>query len=65
MKTKEIRNMSLDEMKGKVAELDKELFGLRMSHATAQLENPLKIRVARRRLARLKTIINEKERGAK
>ncbi len=64
MKSAEIREMSSDEMKAKEQELEKELFSLRMRHATAQLENPLKIRFLKKDIARVKTIIAEKGKGA-
>ncbi len=63
MKTKDVRAMGLEEMKGKEAELSRNLFSLKIQHATGQLENPLKLRVIRKDIARLKTIIAEKERG--
>ncbi len=56
--------MSIDEIKAKETELARELFNLRMRHVTSQLENPMKIRTVRKDIARLKTIIAEKERGA-
>lgn len=65
MKPAEIREMSLEEMKAKETEFSKELFNLSMRHTTAQLENPLKLRILKRDIARIKTIIGEKERGAK
>jgi large subunit ribosomal protein L29 len=64
MKSAEIREMSLDEMKAKEKELVKELFSIRMRHATAQLEDPLKIRHLRKDIARVKTIIVQKGSGA-
>lgn len=64
MKPSEIRDMQLDEIKAKESELVKDLFSLRMRHATAQLEDPLKIRYLRKDIARLKTIIAEKGSGA-
>ncbi len=64
MKSTEIRAMSLDEIKAKGQELEKELFSLRMRHATAQLENPLKIRFLKKDIARVKTVIAEKGKGA-
>ena len=60
MKSSEIRDMQLDEIKAKESELVKELFSLRMRHSTAQLEDPLKIRHLRKDIARVKTIIAEK-----
>ena len=62
MKSKEIREMTLDDMKAKAEELNKEIFALRMRNVTSQLENPLKIRSTRRDIARLKTVITEKQR---
>ncbi len=64
MKSSEIREMQLDEIKAKELELVKELFSIRMRHATAQLEDPLKIRYLRKDIARVKTIIAEKGSGA-
>lgn len=63
MKPSEVRAMSLDEVKAKAAELTKELFSLRMRHTTNQLENPLKLRIVKREIARVKTIIAEKGRA--
>lgn len=65
MKSAEIRDMSLEEMRAKDSELTKELFSLRMRHTTNQLENPLKLRILKKDVARVKTIIAEKERGKK
>ncbi|CAG1065833.1 50S ribosomal protein L29 [uncultured bacterium] len=62
MKPAEIRDLKLDEAKAKAAELTKELFNLRMRHATNQLENPLKLRLLKREIARIKTVVAEKER---
>lgn len=62
MKPAEIRDMTLADAKGKAAELTKELFNLRMRHATNQLENPLKLRTLKREIARIRTIVAEKER---
>ena len=61
MKAKEIRNMTTEELEAKVAELKKDLFFLRMQHATNQLDNPVKIAVVKKDIARIKTIIREKQ----
>jgi large subunit ribosomal protein L29 len=61
MKAKEIREMSLAELESKLADLKKDLFTLRMQHATNQLDNPLKIDAVKKDIARIKTIIREKE----
>ncbi|WKZ33714.1 MAG: 50S ribosomal protein L29 [Thermodesulfobacteriota bacterium] len=65
MKPAELREMTLEDARAKEGELTKELFSLRMRHATNQLENPLRLRALRRDIARVKTILAEKERGAK
>lgn len=65
MKPDKIREMTVADLKGKETELSKELFNLRMRHTTGQLENPLKLRTIRKDVARIKTIIAEKERGKK
>ena len=61
MKAHEIRKMSAAELEGKLAELKKDLFMLRMQHATNQLDNPLQIAVVKKDIARIKTIIRENE----
>ena len=61
MKAKEIREMSREEMVQKLEELKKDLFNLRFQHATNQLENPIKIVAVKRDIARINTIIREKE----
>ena len=59
MKAAEIRELSVNELEQKGRELDDQLFRLRIQNQTGQLENPLRIRAARRDLARCKTIKNE------
>ena len=61
MKANEIRKMSAAELEGKLAELKKDLFMLRMQHATNQLDNPLQSAVVKKDIARIKTIIRENE----
>ena len=61
MKANEIHKMSAAELEGKLAELKKDLFMLRMQHATNQLDNPLQIAVVKKDIARIKTIIRENE----
>ena len=61
MKANEIRKLSAAELEGKLAELKKDLFMLRMQHATNQLDNPLQIAVVKKDIARIKTIIRENE----
>ena len=61
MKATEIRKMSTAELETKLADLKKDLFTLRMQHATNQLDNPLKLAETKRDIARVKTVIREKE----
>ena len=61
MKANEIRNLSADELSAKLLDLKKDLFMLRMQHATNHLDNPLKIPAVRRDIARVKTVLREKE----
>ena len=64
MKAKEIkdlRGLSVEKLEEKLQELKKDLFMLRMQHATNQLDNPMKIAAAKKDIARIKTIIREKE----
>ena len=60
-----MRDQNPDEIRGRIAELREELFNLRFRNSMKQLDNPLKIRAGRRELARLMTVLNEKERAAK
>ena len=60
MKAKELKNLSVEELTGKLEELKKDLFMLRMQHATNQLDNPLQIASTKKDIARVKTIIREK-----
>ena len=60
MKTKELRELSVDELKKKAQDLRRELLVARIGSATQQLKNPLKLRHLRRDIARILTIINEK-----
>ncbi len=64
MKPEELRSASVEELEGKVEELRRELFNLRLQHSMGQLENPARLRFLRRDIARVKTIIAEKERGS-
>ena len=61
MKMKEINEMTTEELVRKVADLKNELFNLRFRHATGQLENPAVIKDVRRNIARVKTVIRERE----
>ena len=61
MKANEIRNLSVEELNTKLADLKKDLFMLRMQHATNHLDNPIKISNVRRDIARVKTVLHEKQ----
>ena len=61
MKATEIRKMSAAELESKLGDLKKDLFQLRLQHATNQLDNPIKISAVKKDIARIKTIIREKE----
>ena len=58
---KEIRGWSVEDLNEKLQDLKKDLFMLRMQHATNQLDNPLRIAAVKKDIARIKTIIREKE----
>ena len=60
MKATEIRAMAKEELEVKLAELKKELFNLRFQHAINQLENPHRIEDVKRDIARVMTILHEK-----
>ena len=60
MKAKELKNLSVEDLNKKLGELKKDLFMLRMQHATNQLDNPLQIAAVKKDIARVKTIIREK-----
>lgn len=61
MKANEVRKLSEQELNDKLKELKSELFNLRFQSATGQLDNPLRIRTVKRDIARVKTIVRERE----
>ena len=61
MKAKELKNLSVEELTRKLDELKKDLFMLRMQHATNQLDNPMRLNAVKKDIARIKTIVREKE----
>ena len=61
MKANEVRKMSANELETKLVELKKDLFNLRLQHATNQLDNPMRLNAVKKDIARIKTIIREKE----
>jgi large subunit ribosomal protein L29 len=60
VKTKVLRELGVDELKTKLKEERENLFKLRIRKEARQLENPVSLRHARREIARLKTLVNEK-----
>lgn len=61
MKVEEIRKLSNEEITTKITESKKELFELRLKQSTGQLEKPSKMRELRKTIARMKTILKERE----
>ena len=61
MELKKMRDMTEVELNTELSKMKKELFNLRFQHATGQLENPVQMRELQRNIARVKTIIREKE----
>ena len=59
MKANEVRKMSASELESKLVDLKKDLFNLRLQHATNQLDNPVKIRETKHDIARVKTVLAE------
>jgi len=61
MKASEVVMLSPDELEEKLSGLKKDLFFLRMQHATNQLDNPIRISQVRKDIARVKTVIRQKQ----
>lgn len=61
MKASEVRELNTVELEEKLADLKKELFNLRLSHATGQLTNPLALANVKKDIARIKTVLRERE----
>ena len=61
MKAKEIRELSVEELEVKLTELKKDLFNLRLQNATNQLDNPTRIADVKRDIARVNTILRERQ----
>ncbi len=59
MRAEEIREMAKDDIEARIRELEEERFRLKFRGATEQLEDPLRLRVIRRDIARLKTVLRE------
>jgi large subunit ribosomal protein L29 len=63
MKASEVRQLKPAELEARLGELKKDLFTLRMQHATKQLENPIQIRAVKRDIARVKTVLRQQQSG--
>ena len=61
MRTKEVRELSQNEMRQRILDLRQELFNLRFQAATGRIEKPARLRTIRRDIARLKTVLKEKD----
>ena len=65
MKTKELHEMTVEELNTKLKELSEELFNLRFRHAIGQLENSSSLNNCKKDIAKVKTILRQRELGAK
>ncbi len=63
MRAEEIRDLRADEIDARIRELEEEQFRLKFRSATEPLEDPLRLRVIRRDIARLKTVLREQSNG--
>jgi len=63
MKADKVREMTTEELKAKLVSLKKELFNLRFSHATGQLGNPMVMVTCKRDIARVLTVLRQRELG--
>jgi large subunit ribosomal protein L29 len=63
MKIAEVRDLSLDDLNAKIAELKEEQFRLRFRSATESIENPMRFREIRRDIARINTILRERNKA--
>jgi large subunit ribosomal protein L29 len=61
MKPADVRDLTTDEVAARIEQLQEELFRLRFRRATMELENPMLLRTIRRDIARLKTVLRERE----
>ena len=65
MKASNVRELNNEELTAKLVDLKKELFNLRLSHATGQLSNPLALNSVKKDIARIKTVLREREQANK
>ena len=60
MKASEVRDLTVQELENKLADLKKELFALRFQHTVNQLDNPARLKAVKKDIARIRTILTEK-----
>jgi large subunit ribosomal protein L29 len=65
VKPQEVRDLSLDDLKTKEKELSEQMFRLRLQQSIGQLDNPMRIRQTRRDIARVRTVLRQKQSQAK
>ena len=65
MKASNVRELNNEELAAKLKKQKKELFNLRLSHATGQLSNPLALNSVKKDIARIKTVLREREQANK
>lgn len=63
MKADKLRDLALEELRDRERDFREELFNLNFQHGTSQLENPMRIRQIRKDIARVLTVIRERERA--
>lgn len=63
MKASELREQSVEELKGRIDDLEEEAFNLRFQNTLGQLSNPMRMRDVRRDIARVRTLLQENEQG--
>jgi large subunit ribosomal protein L29 len=61
MKVKELKDLSIDELRQKNQDLDEELFRLKLRHSSGQLDSPSTLGQTRKNIARIKTVLRQKE----
>lgn len=65
MKVSELKELAVEELQRKEQDLRKELFNLRFQQATGEIENPMRIRTIRKNIARVLTVITERDKKGK
>lgn len=63
MKARELRDLTREELERRLLSFKEELFNLRFQHAMRQLDNPMRLREVKKNIARVKTVLRERELG--